>query len=129
MQIIRRRNTYPFTFESRNTMLMREENRRENRREIRRENRRENRREIRREIHREEMPREEMPREEIRREENRQKGDTPLRQNPSFNLRERERKRRGMSNSIQNQFSPHEFSSAIPSTPRISLGRDKTHLS
>ncbi|KAG2332595.1 hypothetical protein Bca4012_017842 [Brassica carinata] len=101
-------------------MLMREENRRENRRAIRREIR-----QIRREIH----SREEMPREEIRREENCQKGDTPLRQNPSFNLRERERKRRGMSNSIQNQFSPHEFSSAIPNTPRISLGRDKTHLS
>ncbi|KAH0895950.1 hypothetical protein HID58_045518 [Brassica napus] len=107
MQIIRRRNTYPFTFESRNTMLMREENHRESRREIRRENRQENCREIRREI----QSRVEMPQEEIRREENHQRGDAPLRQNPPFNRRERERKRRGMSNSIQNRFCPHEFSS------------------
>ena len=91
MKIIRRRNTYTFTFESRNTMFMREENRREIRRENSRENRRENRREIRREI----QSREEMTREEIRREENSQRGDVPLRQNPPFNRRERERKRRG----------------------------------
>ena len=83
MQIIRRSNTYPFTFESRNTMLMREENRRQNRQQIRRENRREI------------QSREEMSREEIRREENRQRGDAPLRQNPPFNHREREQKRRG----------------------------------
>ncbi|KAH0906298.1 hypothetical protein HID58_038125 [Brassica napus] len=85
MQIIRRRNTYPFTFESRNTMLMREENRRQNRQQIRRENRRENRREKGREIRREIQSREEMSREEIRQEENRQRGDAPLRLNPPFN--------------------------------------------
>ena len=96
MQIIRRRNTYPFTFESQRERL------RDPPREPRRESRE---KEMRREIHgenRREMPREEIRREEttweeIRRRENRHEGDVPLRaKSPFRSPRERRRETRNV---------------------------------
>ena len=92
MQIIRRRNTYPFTFESQRERLRdprRESREKEMRQGIHGDNRRE--------MPQEEIRREETTWEEIRRRENRHEEDVPLRaKSPFRSPRERRRETRNV---------------------------------